>query len=133
MGANHYVLIVEDDPAIRELLSSIVSIELGLLVRTAGSGPEALDVVAQSAEAPALAMLDMELPGLDGESLAGAIREATGSEVPVLLVSAWPEHTVSAAAARIGSASYVSKPFEIDEVSAAIHRSLKIEPHQTPP
>jgi len=66
----------------------------------------------------------MELPGLDGENLAAAIYQQAGAPVAVLLISAWPEQTISAAADRAGAVGYLTKPFQIDDVSNAVRRAL---------
>jgi len=122
-SADPYILIVEDDGAIRELLRNIVSSETDLPVKAVGNGKAALEVVSEGA--CHLALLDMELPELDGETLASAIQQQARTPVHILLVSALPEHRISAAARRVGADGYVTKPFELDQVSSAIRLVLQ--------
>jgi CheY-like chemotaxis protein len=122
-SADPYILIVEDDGAIRELLRNIVSGETDLPVKAVDNGKAALEVVSEGG--CRLALLDMELPELDGETLASAIQQQAGTPVHILLVSALPEHRISAAAQRVGADGYVTKPFELEQVSSAIRRVLE--------
>ena len=91
-SANPYILIVEDDGAIRELLRNIVSSETDLPVKAVDNGKTALEVVSEGG--CRLALLDMELPELDGETLASAIQQQASTPVHILLVSALPEHRI---------------------------------------
>jgi two-component system OmpR family response regulator len=122
-SADPYILIVEDDGAIRALLRTIVLGETDLPVKAVETGKAALEVVSHGG--CRLALLDMELPELDGETLALAIQQQVTAPIHILLVSALPEHRISAAAQRIGADGYVTKPFDLDQVSSAIRLLLQ--------
>ena len=80
------VLIVEDEPAIRDALKLIVEQE-GYQVYTAGNGKEALQIA--SREPPDLIVTDLAMPGMNGLDLARAVRASAGlRSLPVLAVSA---------------------------------------------
>jgi signal transduction histidine kinase/DNA-binding response OmpR family regulator len=81
-----YILLVEDDEALRELLQRTL-IEEGWSVRVAETGQAALDLVAQSR--PGLILLDLKLPGLDGFAVIEGIRgRPEFSQVPITVITA---------------------------------------------
>jgi CheY-like chemotaxis protein len=80
------VLVVEDDEKSRRLLSDVVGAK-GYEVRSADSGEAALQQIEQCL--PALVLLDIHLPGMDGYATLAAIRaHAGGAELPVVAVTA---------------------------------------------
>ena len=110
------VLVVDDDPTIRTLVADLL-VEEGYLVVTAATGQEALDRVLASQ--PAALVLDLQLPGLDGRAVVEALREWV-LQVPVLLVTA--NGQARRAAEDLGVESYLSKPFDLDALLAAVQR-----------
>jgi DNA-binding response OmpR family regulator len=112
------ILIVEDDPEVRELVSSVLRTE-GYDVLEAGDGWRALEIV--SAEQPDLAILDMMLPGVDGEGVATAMALMQG--VPILLMTGRGDPAT--AAARMGAYGYLRKPFEISALVDAVRQGLE--------
>jgi two-component system KDP operon response regulator KdpE len=103
------VLVAEDEAPIRWLLAEVLEGE-GHIVLAVASGTEALARAAE--QAPDLAVLDLNLPGLDGESVAMRLRGLYGDAVPVVLVSASPY--LALAARHVGAAGYMAKPFDLD-------------------
>jgi DNA-binding response OmpR family regulator len=81
------VLLVEDDPAIRETTALLLE-SFGFTVREAGDGQAGID--AFRSEQPDVALLDVMLPRIDGISLTRLIRAE--SDIPVVLLSARGEH-----------------------------------------
>jgi CheY-like chemotaxis protein len=112
------ILVVDDDTAIRAAISEILEME-GYLVITAADGAAALRQIEQTP--PALMVLDMRMPGLDGWDVAKALQQR-GIAVPTLVMTAaqdarqWAE--------QIGAGGYLAKPFDLDDLLAAVERLL---------
>src|SRR5438128_809407 len=82
------VLIVDDDAASRRLLAVTLR-NFGFDVRTAANGEEALQMIGQSP--PDVVVLDFEMPGLDGATICGRLRDDPGPsirEIPVIMLTA---------------------------------------------
>jgi CheY-like chemotaxis protein len=111
------ILIVEDNPELRETLGLLLEGE-GFEVSTAVHGQDALDVLRREPELPDLILLDLQMPVMDGVSFLGALPAAGiphATDVPVLVVTA----------GRIsvdGVAGIIRKPFELDQLLAAVSR-----------
>ena len=113
------ILVVDDDPRMRHVIRSTLE-EEGLAVETAADGPQAL---AQATRIrPRLVILDMGLPLLDGAGLAGELRAIYGDSLPFVVISA-DGHVVEKAR-RVGARAYLAKPFELDELAAAVRQVL---------
>ncbi len=117
------VLVVEDEPSIRELLCDAFEQE-GLEVVAASEGEQAIRIAKD--RRPALVVLDMGLPLLDGAEVADAIRDAYGDSVPFVVVTA--SRRIEDAAARIGAARYFTKPFDVPELVRAVRAALETPP-----
>ncbi len=118
------ILIVDDDPAIREILAAYLRRE-GHQVAEAERGDEAL-MKAGSAE---LLILDLMLPGLDGWSVARQLREA-GFEAPILMLTARGEEEERVRGFELGADDYVTKPFSPREVVARVRALLRRVGHR---
>ena len=118
------ILIVDDDPAIREILAAYLRRE-GHQVVEAERGDEAL-IKAGSAE---LLILDLMLPGLDGWSVARQLREA-GFEAPILMLTARGEEEERVRGFELGADDYVTKPFSPREVVARVRALLRRAGHR---
>jgi len=117
-------LVVEDDDQIGYLLRFILERE-GFSVELAKDGRKASELIAQI-PAPALAMLDVMLPYVDGYQLLGAIRaRAEWSDVPVVMLTAKSQEKDIVRALDAGASDYVVKPFKPDELRARIKRLVK--------
>ncbi|MBV9121593.1 MAG: response regulator [Chloroflexi bacterium] len=119
-GAGQRVLLVEDDPAISDLMQTVLR-ELGLTVEAANTGAKALEMARH--EPPALAILDLGLPEMYGKTVAQRLKSEQ-PDLPVLVVSALSSSTVAQDAWEMGAYSYVTKPFELDAFTAAVKRGL---------
>ncbi|HEX2172583.1 MAG TPA: response regulator [Dehalococcoidia bacterium] len=110
------VLVVDDDEAIRDLVTQILETE-GYAVATATNGAEALDVIEDIRRThptcPALILLDMRMPVLDGWGVARTLKER-GLRLPIVVMTAARDARVWAA--EIGADSYLAKPFELDDL-----------------
>jgi two-component system, OmpR family, phosphate regulon response regulator PhoB len=116
----HTVLVVDDEPVLRNLLSHLLHLE-GYKVLEAEDGLTALDIVAT--EHPDLVLLDVMLPARNGLDVLGDLRRI--SDIPVILVSARAEEDDRVAGLRLGADDYVTKPFSAAELSARVESLLR--------
>ncbi|MFI6318578.1 response regulator transcription factor [Nonomuraea sp. NPDC050556] len=114
------LLVVDDEPNIRELLSASLRMA-GFEVVSAADGKEALRIAESSS--PDLIVLDVMLPDLDGFTVANRLRSA-GRAVPVLFVTARDGSEDKIAGLKLGD-DYVTKPFSLEEVVARIRAVLR--------
>lgn len=117
------VLIVEDEPAQREVLSYNLGAE-GFRVAQAASGDEALLLIAE--DRPDLIVLDWMLPGVSGIEVCRRIKsrgELKG--VPVIMLSARSEETDRVRGLETGADDYVVKPYSVGELMARIKGQLR--------
>jgi DNA-binding response OmpR family regulator len=120
------VLLVEDDPAIVELMQLVLADE-GLTVEVARSGTLALELARR--HRPQVAVLDLGLPEMYGKTLGRNLHQLY-PDLPLLVVSALPSNAVAQDAWEMGAFSYITKPFELDAFSAAVKRGLSLSgPH----
>jgi len=122
------ILVVEDDNDINALLCSIIR-KSGYEPQPAYSGTEALlhldngkwDMV----------LLDLMLPGMNGEDVMRRVRES--SHMPVLIISAKLDQRTKVDMLRTGADDYITKPFDIEEVTARIDSHLRRARHAIEP
>jgi two-component system response regulator HydG len=115
------VLVVDDDADMRLAMNEVL-LDQGLVVDTARDGREALERA--EAERPALVILDITLPILDGYAVADGLRERYGL-VPILAITA--DGRAPQKARRVGAFAYLRKPFELDELVSMVERGLATE------
>jgi DNA-binding response OmpR family regulator len=120
MNDSENILIIEDDEDINRLLCNIVS-KNGYNPKPAFSGTEA--IIYLESQKWDLVLLDLMLPGLSGEEI--LMKVTKESHVPVIIVSAKLETQTKVDALRAGADDYITKPFDIDEVSARIDSCLR--------
>jgi CheY-like chemotaxis protein len=111
------ILVVDDDPFIRDVLAELLA-EEGYPVATAADGAEALRFVA--ATRPSLILLDMDMPVVDGREFAERYRAAPGPHAPVAVVTA--AYDARIAAAEIGAQGHLAKPFQVAALFQLIDR-----------
>ncbi|GGI15513.1 response regulator transcription factor [Gottfriedia solisilvae] len=114
------ILIIEDDEDINQLLCNIIS-RNGYHPKSAYSGTEA-QIYLENQKWD-LILLDLMLPGLSGEELLKKVRKE--NEIPVIIISAKIETQTKIDALRAGADDYITKPFDIEEVSARIDACLR--------
>ncbi|MEJ5912918.1 response regulator transcription factor [Pseudokineococcus sp. 1T1Z-3] len=115
------LLVVDDEPNIRELLSTSLRFA-GFEVHTAQDGQEAL----RQAERvrPDLLVLDVMMPDLDGFTVTRRLRER-GRDTPVLFLTAKDDLADRVQGLTVGGDDYVTKPFSLEEVVARIRAILR--------
>jgi DNA-binding response OmpR family regulator len=113
------VLVVEDEPDLRDI-AKIVLEEDGFDVLTASDGKAGLERVITWK--PDLVLLDMGLPVMSGEEFVDAMRAEMSC--PPLLIVMSAAGTIVERAMRLGAIGCVAKPFDLDDLSAAVRRAL---------
>ncbi len=121
------VLIVEDDPAVRDVVEHALSRE-GMDTTTAGDGEAALDRLRHS-DPFDLVVLDVMLPGMDGVSVCREIRSgeagAASKNVPILMLTARADETSVVVGLEVGADDYVTKPFNPRELVSRARAHLR--------
>lgn len=121
------VLLVEDDPSIREVTALGLTAG-GFEVAIAADGPAGL--ARFRAEPPDVIVLDVMLPGLDGLTVCRAIRAE--SAVPIVMLTARTDAIDVVAGLEAGADDYVRKPYELPELLArlrvALRRTVPVDP-----
>ena len=115
------VLVVEDDAALRELVAGRL-LESGWHVRTAASGAEALQRVAESV--PDVVVLDVMLPGIDGLEVCRRLR-VEHPLIYILMLTARSEELDRVVGLEVGADDYLTKPFSLQELVARIRAALR--------
>ena len=114
------VLVVEDEASIASFVAAYLK-NAGYDVRTTASGNEALRIV--GAEKPALVVLDLMLPDVDGVEVCKRIRQQ--GELPVLMLTARDEDVDKIIGLEVGADDYMTKPFNPRELVARVRAILR--------
>ena len=121
------VLIVEDDPAVRDVVEHALTRE-GMDVKTFGDGEATLEYLG-GAEPFDLVILDVMLPGMDGISLCRELRAGSAgpalTEVPVIMLTARDDETSVVVGLEVGADDYVTKPFRPRELVSRVRAHLR--------
>jgi len=118
---NSRILVVDDEHLIRWSLEQSLK-KQGYDVITAASGEEAIRQVQE--ESPALMLLDIQLPGMDGLQVLEKVKEIDG-EIIVVMVTALGVLETAVKAMRLGAHDYINKPFNLDELSIIVKKALE--------
>jgi DNA-binding response OmpR family regulator len=115
------ILVVDDDPAIRQLLTDVLEMD-GHVVEVAVDGHDGLR--AFEALQPDFVVLDVMMPGLDGYGVLRDIRSQEGDPVPVLMLTASADADSAARGWVSGVDYYLAKPFTADDVLDLVEGAL---------
>ena len=116
--ARPYVLVVDDDQAMLWLVREVLTQE-GIAVETADNGERALALMAR--QRPAVVLLDVQMPVLDGEGFVKEMR-ARRLDTPFVVVTGAP--SAEWWATKLGADGAIQKPFSVDDVVAVASRYL---------
>ncbi len=122
------ILIVEDDPTIREVVQRYLERE-GFTVNEAADGPTALRMLRESP--PDLLILDLMLPGVDGLAITRKLRDAenplmvTEGDVPIIMLTAKSEEYDRVLGFELGADDYITKPFSPQELVMRVKAVLR--------
>ena len=118
---SHRILVVDDEPGIREALKQLLEYE-GYAVSLAASGHEALDRYAEVQ--PHLVLLDVKMAGLDGLSTLTKLREADGRAL-VVMISGHGSIATAVEATQRGAHDFLEKPLDSDRVLITLRNALE--------
>ena len=120
-------MLVEDDTDIRDLLSGLLQYR-GYGVLCASDGEEALAILRAAETPPALILLDLMMPGMDGYAFRAAQRKIPEvRDVPLVVTSALPNPRI----AELEPVAVVMKPLELDDLLPIIERYCQPAPART--
>lgn len=120
------ILVVEDSSDISRLVRHILA-QAGYDVIVAENGPEGWDLFEK--RCPDLVLLDVNLPGIDGIELCRRMKRASSS-TPVIILTVQAETEAVQRGIRAGANTYLAKPFEINQLMAAISYALRPPIHR---
>ncbi|GII77217.1 DNA-binding response regulator [Sphaerisporangium rufum] len=121
-GTGERLLVVDDEPTVRELLAATLRFA-GFEVTAAATGGEALRAARE--QPPDLVLLDVMLPDLDGFEVVRSLRALTRPPVPVLFLTARDSPQDKVTGLTLGGDDYVTKPFDLAELIARIRAVLR--------
>lgn len=113
------VLVVEDDPPLRDAICWTLEDERIPHVAVADGGAA---IAWLRGHRPAVVLLDIGLPVVDGFGVAEVLRATHGIAVPVIVMTAGTQAAESAR--RIGAADYLPKPFDIEDLISSLRRAI---------
>ncbi|MFE8698041.1 response regulator [Cytobacillus sp. FJAT-53684] len=116
------ILIVDDQFGIRILLNEVLQKE-GYDTYQAANGIQALEIVTN--HSPDLVLLDMKIPGMDGIEILKRMR-VIDKEICVIIMTAYGELDMIQEAKDLGALTHFAKPFDIDDIRAAVKKYLPI-------
>jgi DNA-binding response OmpR family regulator len=119
-SAKKIILVIEDDPNTASLIALYLERE-GFQAMTAGDGKKGLDLAARYL--PALVILDLMLPKIDGWEVCRQLRQT--SSIPVIMLTARGEEIDRVAGLTLGADDYVVKPFSPRELVARVQAVLR--------
>jgi len=126
--SNNYVMVVEDDPGVREGLVDVIAGE-GYEVESYPDGRFALDRLSRGSELPCVIVLDFLMPGMDGWMfLRERAKDPRLRTIPVLGMSASP-HLVDQRGNPAGVDEFLRKPFKVETILSSIKRHCEIDAH----
>lgn len=116
------IVVAEDDPAIATMLQKMLSAHYDVVI--ARDGHQAI-ALAASPPKPALLLLDVMMPGIDGHGVATEIRKIPDlKSVPIIFLTAKSAATDVIKGIQSGARHYITKPFKIDDVLAKVKKVL---------
>jgi two-component system, cell cycle sensor histidine kinase and response regulator CckA len=126
-GSPSHILIVDDDETARESLKEDL-IPDGFAITTAGSGEEALAIIAS--EPPDLILVDVVMPGMNGYEVVKRLKaDATTQDIPIVMVSALEDQRSLILGLNAGAADFLRKPIDPTELRARLENLLRVKAH----
>ncbi|MDN5849321.1 MAG: sigma-54 dependent transcriptional regulator [Nitrococcus sp.] len=122
-----YVLVVDDEPDIRQLVKEILEDE-GYQVATAGSGAAARE--ARRRRCPDLILLDIWMPDEDGVTLLKEWSENDASRCPVVMISGHGTVETAVEATRLGAIDFIEKPLSMAKLLVSVRQALASSPEK---
>lgn len=120
MNSEYNLLVVDDEPGMREFLEIMLRKE-EYNVKVASNGEEAIEMLQK--EPFDLAIVDIQMPGISGIEVLKNSRE-NHPKTTVIMITAFASHESAIEAMKLGAYDYITKPFKIDEIKLVISKSL---------
>lgn len=120
MSKSKVILVVDDEPAMRRNIVDLLSSD-GYITFEAGDGLSAIELV--KSNNPALILLDINLPKMDGISSLKEIKKIN-PDIPVIVFTAYGTSERAIEAMKSGAFDYMEKPFDIEEFKMTVYRAL---------
>jgi two-component system response regulator AtoC len=117
-------LVVDDEINLRESLVELIAGE-GFRVTQRGDGEEAVELLRSGAVEPDVVFLDVRMPKMDGLEVLRVIQKEKLTSAPVIVISAFGDSSKMIEAMRLGAYDYITKPLDLDETVAALHRAAE--------
>ena len=117
-------LVVDDEINLRESLVELIAGE-GFRAAQAGDGEEAVELLRNGAVEPDVVFLDVRMPKMDGLEVLRVIQEEKLTSAPVIVISAFGDSSKMIEAMRLGAYDYITKPLDLDEIVATLHRAAE--------
>jgi CheY-like chemotaxis protein len=114
------ILVVDDDPLLRDSIKVMLALD-GLVVETASDSKAALDLFKKGRFD--LLILDYEMPGMNGDELAAAIK-ALDLNQPIVMITAYPELLAASGTPLVAVDLLLKKPFDLEEVRKVVAKLL---------
>ncbi|HJN72326.1 MAG TPA: sigma-54 dependent transcriptional regulator [Myxococcota bacterium] len=127
MSLQKRVLVVDDEPSIRKVLSAHLGRE-GYEIETAQDGGEAIEALSQRHFHAVVT--DLQMPGIDGLQLLSWVRE-NHPGLPVIIITAFGTVGSAVEAIKLGAHDYITKPFDRDELKLILQKALRVEEADT--
>jgi len=121
MSNQFRVLVIDDDPGVRDYMEALVSRQ-GYEVSAVADGEEAL--ICLDSVQPDLITLDVVLPGMDGLETLSELKKRL-PDVPVVMLSGHGQARNIVEAMRLGASDFLRKPFEVEELELAFQKALE--------
>jgi DNA-binding response OmpR family regulator len=116
------ILIVDDEPQILRLLASRLRANHYEVI-AASDAPQGFR--AANEERPDLILLDIRMPGKDGPSLFGNLKESSlTSDIPVIFITAYPQKNVRENVLALGAVDFIAKPFNAEDLLRKVEKAL---------
>jgi excisionase family DNA binding protein len=125
-AGHHRILVVDDEPSIRELLVKTLSIGQ-YDVETAADGNAVLARLRDNSRACDLLFVDLKMPGMDGLMLIRQVKRLR-PDLPVVIITGFSTEVSAIEAVNLGVAGYLTKPFRVPQVLEAAAKALGVAP-----
>lgn len=122
LDASTQVLLIDDDPHLRQALSQTLDLA-GLKVQALGDAKGVAEWIGK--DWPGVVVTDIRMPGIDGLELLGQLRERD-PDLPVLLITGHGDVPLAVQAMRAGAYDFLEKPFPSDQLLDSVHRALDL-------
>ncbi|TET10182.1 sigma-54-dependent Fis family transcriptional regulator [Candidatus Aerophobetes bacterium] len=126
MMAGEKILVVDDEKAMRNLCYQILD-EEGYEVSLAEDGKEAVNKVLR--EDFAVAIVDIKMPGMDGMEVLRFIKKHK-SHTEVIMITGYGTIKTAVEAMKLGAADYITKPFNIEQLTMVVKMALENRAHR---